>query len=74
MSSPCDEALAHRHTVVAVLRLVVAGPDELEHGEILTHQGHVAARFRTWDALAPAVRGWLARGQHGPASTPEDRS
>jgi hypothetical protein len=65
VSSPCDEALSRRHTVVAVLRLVVAGRDELDHGEIVTPDGQVAARFRTWDALVPEVRGWLARSQHG---------
>jgi len=54
---------------VAVIRLVVRTGGELAHGEVVTSGGHVAARFRAWEGLVPALRGWLA--DEGPEQTPD---
>jgi hypothetical protein len=68
--SPCDgDALARSRTVVAVLRLVIGTDGELAHGEVITSGGLVAARFRAWEGLVPALRGWLA--DEGPEPTPD---
>jgi hypothetical protein len=66
VSSPCDgEALARSRTVLVVLRLVVEGSGELSHGEVVTSSGDVAARFRAWEGLVPALRSWLAQEDPG---------
>jgi hypothetical protein len=62
VSSSCNrDQLARKRTVVAVLRLVVEGPGDFIHGEIVTPSGQVVARFRTWSGLVPALQGWLAQ-------------
>ena len=59
MFSSCSgEAVARKRTVVAVLRLVVEGPD-LTHGEVVNASGQVVGRFRTWAGLVPALQGWM---------------
>jgi hypothetical protein len=63
---------------VAVLRLVVEGPGDLVHGEVVTASGLIVARFRAWKGLVPAVQLCLAResageySEQGPIRTPDE--
>lgn len=74
MSSSCNgEALARKRTVVAVVRLVVAGSGDLTHGEVVTASGRVVARFRTWTGLVPALQDWMGR-ENTEDGDPADRT
>lgn len=75
MSSSCSgEALDRKRTVVAVLRLVVEGPHDLVHGEVLTASGRVVARFRAWTGLVPALQDWMLRADAGLGHEPRERT
>ena len=51
--------------MTVVLRLVADRRRELSHGEIVDTTGRVLLRFHEWEALVPALRGWLEREERG---------
>ena len=60
MPDPGRDALADRHQLVVILRLVVADTGRLLYGEVIDVETGPTGRFADWRGMTTAVRTWMA--------------